>query len=113
MGEDAILYGEWLGSAISRKEKGRRKGTSLINASLSRPASVSQCELQTQPLRDSLNPIAVAAWLTAVDAGSELVKLFLIKRSIDKARPVSGPIYGPFAKRKRLAPPVPGIQPTP
>ncbi len=63
---------------------GEEKGTSLIIASLPRPASASQRELQTQPLGDSLNPIGVAAWLAAVDARSELLKLFLIKRSIDK-----------------------------
>ena len=94
---------------------GRReeKGTSLIIASLSRPAGASQRELQTQPLGDSLNPIGVAEWLAAVDARCELLKLFLIKRSIDKSHPVSGPIHGPFAKGKRLAAMSPGEEPAP
>ena len=81
--------------------------------SLSRSAGVSQRKLQTQAFGDSLHPIGVAKGSAAVDARSQLLKLFLIEGSVDLSPPVSGPINGPLAKGKRLSAPPPGIQPAP
>ena len=90
----------------------QEKGTSLIVSllwRLSRSPRVSEGEGQAEAFGGTLNPILLATRPAAVDARSELLKLFLIKRSIDKSHPVSGPIHGPFAKAKRLAAPTPGI----